>query len=395
MSVVSDEDSYYQFSSHQATVRGETFTVCTRPALGRWEEWGTPTLLLAEQARLSPGASVLHVHCGSGLAGAVAARTVGEGYVTMLDCHGVAVEAARRTLSANQVSNAGVMLSDCAQAVREQTFDSVLALLPKGRAAWEQTVLDAAQVLRVGGDLYLAGANNSGIKSAARFAESVLGNVSVLAYRGRCRVVRAVKETQVATPDSDYYAWHQISAHVNEQQIDYATRPGVFAWKQLDEGTRLLVEALQGRPLQADDRVLDVGCGSGVLTLVAARQAPGGHVVGVDVDCRAVEATRRTLMLNGISNAEVLLSDCAEAVRERALTAVVTNPPFHQEQATTYVVAGQIVRDAARLLSPGGHLYLVANAFLKYEPVVEAALGRVELLCRTGRFKVLYGTQTR
>jgi 16S rRNA (guanine1207-N2)-methyltransferase len=141
--------------------------------------------------------------------------------------------------------------------------------------------------------------------------------------------------------------------------------------------------------------VLDLGCGSGVLTLAAAKQASGGRVVGVDVDCRAVEATRRTLSLNEIANAEVLLSDCTEAVRERTFTAVVTNPPFHQERATTYTVAHQIIRDAARILDRSGRLYLVANSFLKYKPIIEDAFAHVQLLSEARGFKVWYATSLR
>ena len=83
----------------------------------------------------------------------------------------------------------------------------------------------------------------------------------------------------------------------------------------------------------------------------------------------------------------------AEAVGDRSFTALVTNPPFHQERATTYTIAEQIVRDAAALLRRRGRLYLVANAFLKYEPVIQEAFGNVELLRQTNRFKVWYATK--
>ncbi len=297
-------------------------------------------------------------------------------------------------MAANHATNAEALLSDCAQAVRGHSFDSVLALLPKGRAVWEQTVLDAAEVLRTGGDLYLAGASKGGIKSAAKYVERIFGNVSVLAYKGGCRVLRAVKTDQLSILASDYYDWRTISARVNDERLEYATRPGIFAWKQLDGGTRLLIEALHAHPLSKNDQVLDIGCGSGVLTLVAARQAPSGHVVGVDVDCRAVKATQRTLSLNEIANAEVLLGDCTEPVRERTFTAVITNPPFHHERATTYVIAEQIIRDAARLLDRSGRFYLVANHFLRYKPILESAFGHVQPLCEARGFKVWYATKS-
>ncbi len=54
------------------------------------------------------------------------------------------------------------------------------------------------------------------------------------------------------------------------------TQVGVFSWERLDTGTRLLLDAME---VHAGERVLDLGCGYGVLGLVAARLAgPDGHV---------------------------------------------------------------------------------------------------------------------
>jgi 16S rRNA (guanine1207-N2)-methyltransferase len=74
---------------------------------------------------------------------------------------------------------------------------------------------------------------------------------------------------------------------------------------------------------------------------------------------------------------------------------VITNPPFHREQANTYAIADQIIRDAARLLEAGGRLYLVANSFLKYRPMIETAFGNATILRETGKFKVWHATKMR
>jgi len=388
-----DQSPYYLYSEQETPVRGETIKVCIRPALGRWRDWVTPALLLAERMQVSSRAQVLHMHCGAGLAGAVAARMAVDGHVTLLDCHGTAVEAARRTLAANRLTNAEALLSDCAQAVLGRVFDCVLGLLPKSRATWEQTILDAAAVLRPGGDLYLAGANAGGIKSAAAFIERVLGRVNVLAYRGGCRVLHATREEHVSIPDSDYYRWRQLTAEVAGAQLTYVTKPGLFSSEALDEGTRLLIETLKEHPLRSDARVLDVGSGNGVLTLVSAQQASNGSAIGVDVDCRAVDATRRTLALNALANAQATLSDCAEAVWGQTFAAIVTNPPFHREQATTYALAEQIIADAWQLLEKGGRLYLVANGFLRYGPILEKTFGNAQVLRQTGRFRVWHAVK--
>jgi 16S rRNA (guanine1207-N2)-methyltransferase len=390
-----ETDPYYQCQVQAVQIRGSMVTCFSRQAMGEWAEQAIPATLLAEQVSPHPQATILQLHCGCGLAGAVAARLAAQGSATLLDDNIVAVEAARQTLAANQVANAQVVLSDCAQAVRDRQFDCVLSVMPKGRAAWEQTILDAAQVLRPGGTLYLAGANKSGIKSAAKFIDQILGRSSVLAYRGGCRVLYASKTQETTLPGSDYYDWRRVTAQVGGQEVVYATKPGLFSWQALDDGTHLLIEALQASPLDGSDRVLDIGCGCGVLTLVAARQAVQGSALGVDVDCRAVEATRRTIGLNALHNARAMFSDCGQALQGGLFTAVITNPPFHQAQATTYVVATQIIREAARLLAAGGRLYLVANRFLRYGPIIQETFGNASVLLQNNRFTVWHAIKNR
>ncbi len=62
------------------------------------------------------------------------------------------------------------------------------------------------------------------------------------------------------------------------------------------QSTRLLIEQLLGR-IRGGERVLDVGCGSGVLGLCALGLG-ASRVVAVDVKAAAIEATRRNAALN-------------------------------------------------------------------------------------------------
>jgi 16S rRNA (guanine1207-N2)-methyltransferase len=383
--------AYYDFLSHETTIQGQPAVFYSRPALGDLAEQVTSALLLDEWVRLSPTARVLCMHCGTGLVGLVVARQAPAARITLVDSHAVAVETARRTTQANQIASTEILLGDCAQPVFGRPFDHVLAHLPKGRAVWQQTILDAAQLLDEDGTFYLAGANRSGIKSAAKYVERVFGHVNVLGFRGGCRILSATKPTMPDTAGGypeDYYALRRAQTKVGDKTLVYATRPGLFSWKALDQGTRLLLETLCARPLRENDRVWDVGCGSGLLTLLAAQQANRGQVVATDVDWRAIQATLETAALNELANVEVVLSDCAEALRGQSFSAVVTNPPFHQARTTTYAIAEQIVQEAARLLDPGGRLYLVANSFLRYKPMIESAFGQAQLLAETGGFKI-------
>lgn len=85
----------------------------------------------------------------------------------------------------------------------------------------------------------------------------------------------------------------------------------------------LAAEIEQRKP--AGRLVLDVGCGSGLLSLVAARA--GATVTSLDINIEAVRATAANASANGVT-VEVLHSDLFTSLLERRFDLVVVNPPY-------------------------------------------------------------------
>ncbi len=109
--------------------------------------------------------------------------------------------------------------------------------------------------------------------------------------------------------------------------------------------TRLLVEELVRRT-RGGGRVLDVGCGSGVLGLCALRLG-AAHVAAVDIKPNAVEATRRNAALNGVDDRlNALVTPLAEI--DDAFDIVVAN--------VGRAAAVELAPELIRLLAPSGWL---------------------------------------
>ena len=81
--------------------------------------------------------------------------------------------------------------------------------------------------------------------------------------------------------------------------IQAVSRPGVFSHREVDPGARQLMAAME---IAAGDRVLDMGCGSGTVSLAAAFRAEGVEVLAVDSHARAVECTALGAAKNGLGN---------------------------------------------------------------------------------------------
>lgn len=96
--------------------------------------------------------------------------------------------------------------------------------------------------------------------------------------------------------------------------------------------TELLVEqALLRLPDDEDLRVLDLGSGSGAVSLAIARERPRAHVVGVDISMAALDVARTNARLQKLDNVEFRESDWFDAVRGEKFHVVVGNPPYVAE----------------------------------------------------------------
>lgn len=111
--------------------------------------------------------------------------------------------------------------------------------------------------------------------------------------------------------------------------------------------TRLVLEVL-AELVGPGDRVLDVGCGSGVLAVAAARR--GGSATGIDVDPEARPVTLANAAANGVADAvEVLDATVAElAGTGRRWDVVAAN--------LLAPVLAEVGPDLVELLAPGGSL---------------------------------------
>jgi 16S rRNA (guanine1207-N2)-methyltransferase len=349
-------------------------------------------VLLAEHTDVHPGDVVVHLHCGNGLLGAVAAGKGAE-RVLLADRNVVAVDAARRTLGENGVANGEALLGQGMLALPAGVQADVVALrTPPERLALQQLLWDAFRLLKVGGRCYLAGATNEGVRTAERTMQRLFGGGRLLGQDSGHRVSAATKRAaepasreDLDSPYLDGETFNQLPATMRGRSFILFTRPGVFSWDHLDEATGILADTVEVR---VGERVLDLGCGAGALGTLAGTLS-GAAVTMVDADVEAVRSATRTAAAAGLGDVRVATSDVAGAVLGEQFDVVVTNPPFHVGKLTDLDVPLQFIADAWTVLAPGGRLYLVANRTLPYERVVARRFGNIATVHDGARFKVL------
>ncbi|CAN5765085.1 class I SAM-dependent methyltransferase [soil metagenome] len=384
---------YRTWRTYSATIGGQSYEVATKPGTFAQGRLDPAALLLAEHTKVASGDCVVHLNCGNGLTGAVAAKAAPDVRVYLCDRNVVSTEAARRTLDANGIASGDVLLGHGTHVLpADLRADSVVIRIPPERVALLQLLMDAFSILKDGGRCYIAGATNEGIKTAANTIETIFGNARVLARDSSHRVIVAARRTtEPALPDGvdvamlDSNSFRDVNVTLRGHAYRLCSRPGVFSWEHLDEATSILADVME---IRDGDTVLDLGCGSGALGIVAS-SLTSGRITMVDADIEAVRSATRTAEANGLTNWRALASDVAGAVLDERFDVVVTNPPFHVGKATDLDVPLQFIIDAHDVLAPGGRMFLVANRTLPYEQAVKHRFGNVSNLHDGPRFKVL------
>ncbi|HWF01069.1 MAG TPA: methyltransferase [Caulobacteraceae bacterium] len=249
---------------------------------------------------------------------------------------------------------------------------------PAGAIERRYVLAQALRVLAAGGELIaLAPKTLGGLRIAGELRG--FGCAPVEQARRHQRLCRCERPEAVTAIDEAIDAGGaQLSP-----RLGLWSQPGVFSWDRLDPGS----EALIASELDFTGRVVDLGCGAGVLARSLLERSSVTEAILVDLDRRALDAARRNIDDPRARFVQADIANWPDA--PSGVDAVVMNPPFHQAGRAQIALGQAFVTTAARMLRKGGRLRLVANTNLPYEACLSEAFSRTAELSRQGGFKIL------
>jgi len=140
------------------------------------------------------------------------------------------------------------------------------------------------------------------------------------------------------------------------QSFRFATAAGLFSCDEIDGASVFLLETLckQVPPLQG--KLLDLGCGYGLLGIVLAKtHTQNTQLTLADINPIACDFARKNAKTHQVT-ATVIPSDGFENIPD-TFDHIVLNPPIHAGKETTY----RLYRESAAHLNPNGSLYIVIH----------------------------------
>jgi len=270
----------------------------------------------------------------------------------------------------------------CVEYKSETKHDLVVIAFPKSKTELNFTLAMIAEQIQPDARIIVVGENKSGIKSLAKLCKDSLRYCNKLDSARHCILYSAqIVKPLIMFDLESWYKTYRFS--IKGVDIDIASLPGVFSQKELDIGTKLLLETLNDN---FNGEVLDFGCGAGVIASFVGKRNKDTNLTLVDVSALALKSAEKTLALNGVK-AKVKPTNSMSHITER-FDYVLSNPPFHQGIKTNYHATESFLSNIAKHIKPNGCITIVANSFLKYKPIMEKEIGQTITLTTQKGFSI-------
>lgn len=262
-------------------------------------------------------------------------------------------------------------------------FDLLLLYIPKAKQEIQYLLANLIPHLHSNASILIVGENKCGIKSVHKLLTQYAANINTIDCARHCSLIYCELTKEVNTfKKTDWIKRSCIE--INNITVNVHSLPGVFNHGELDKGTALL---LQNLPAKMTGNLLDFGCGAGIIACVIKMKFPDVNIDLVDVSAYALESAKLTLKSNAI-NGKIFPSDVFSHIHKKYNT-LVSNPPFHFGKNTNYKATEAFIKLAPEHLLVTGKMFIVANKFLKYEPLLEHAFSKVSCPITTNKFKIL------
>jgi len=159
---------------------------------------------------------------------------------------------------------------------------------------------------------------------------------------------------------------------------------GVFSAHHIDYATQFLMDNIEIK--EEESKILDIGCGNGVLAQKARQLKPSVEVFLTDDNYLAIESAK--LNMESSSKTHFLLSNHLNDIEEGSIDLAISNPPFHFEYENNINITLDLFEEIYRCLQKDGRFLMVANQHLNYATHLKKIFHSVKPLATNNKYVV-------
>lgn len=301
----------------------------------------------------------------------------------------IAQQAARSNLINNGLTEDAVGFIDSMH-VPPTPIDMVLIKVPKTLALLEDQLIKLKPLLTESSQVLIAGMVKTMPSSLWKMVERIIGPTNTSLAVKKAKVIQVTVDQDLPLADNPYPTiWG-----LENSSLTLVNHANVFSREKLDIGARFLLEHLP--QTDGEGNIIDLGCGNGVLGLMAARQNLASTVHFIDESFMAIaSATENYQQLERATElASFRVSDGLSNFEDESGDLILCNPPFHQGQAVDDGAALDLFSQAQRVLRQGAELWVVGNRHLGYHKKLKKWFKPVETIASNKKFVILKATRS-
>lgn len=163
-----------------------------------------------------------------------------------------------------------------------------------------------------------------------------------------------------------------ITAEIKNVSLKFETDTSNFSPNSIDVGTLAMLSAVEFLP---DDKILDMGCGYGVVGILAAKLIGQGNVTMCDISESAVKQAKINAELNGVPDIDIKISDGFSEIADNEFTLILSNPPYHAD----FSVPKHFIEVGFKKLAVGGKMVMVTKRLDWYKNKLTSIFGGVRV----------------
>ncbi len=293
-------------------------------------------------------------------------------------------QATRLNLVANGLPEHGVKLINSLESL-EGPFDWVLIKAPKTLALLEDQLIRLHPHLQPSTKIIVAGMIKALPSSVWKLLERLVGPTTTSLARKKARLVFATLDPALVIPVSPYPVCYQLEGS------DYliSNHANVFSRDSLDIGTRFFLQHLPTRQDPCD--IIDLGCGNGLLGLMAAEKNPEATIHFVDESFMAVASAKENFYraFGHERKATFQVSDGLTDFESASADLILCNPPFHQLHTVGDQIANSLFMASRKVLRKNGELWIIGNRHLNYHVNLNRLFGKHTAVAANAKFVIL------
>ncbi len=286
-------------------------------------------------------------------------------------------------LQANNIDTDRVTLCDSLSWPNEN-FDLVIIKIPKSLAMLEDQLHRLRPLLNQEATIIASAMCKQIHSSTLKLFERIIGPTHTSLAKKKARLVFSQFDQKLKIGESPYPKRYVLEG----TEFTLTNHANVFSRESLDIGTRFFLAHLPENI--GKGKIIDLGCGNGVVGLIAAQRNPQATLQFVDESYMAVRSAQEGFLAAFPQReAQFAVMDCLRKIEQASVDTVLNNPPFHQNNVVGDHIARQMFKQSYRALKKGGELWVIGNRHLSYHVKLKKLFSNCQVIATNKKFAIL------